>query len=140
MRTGLWLLVPANALAALLDFWRKTGPDTGTLAPDFSDPRVVGRAGEEDDKVRGAMGDNLDEVTPSSERLTLLPAGLADLLPWLQQRHKDLYPEYVMGLGDYFAGFMDEECRKNGTTVSRVAEFRMKGAPWRPAQGGVSGR
>jgi len=54
--------------------------------------------------------------------LILLLAGLADLLPWLRQWHNDLNPEYGMGLGDYFAGFLDEECRKNGTTVAEVEE------------------
>ena len=54
------------------------------------------------------------------ERLTPLLAGLADLLPWLKQWHNDLNPEYGLGLGDYFGGFLDEECRKNGTTVLAV--------------------
>jgi len=26
----------------------------------------------------------------------------------------------MLRLGDYFAGFLDEECRKNGTTVEGV--------------------
>ena len=56
----------------------------------------------------------------SSERLTLLLAGLADLLHRLKQWHNDLNPEYGMGLGHYFAGFPDEECRKTGTTVEGV--------------------
>jgi SAM-dependent methyltransferase len=35
----LWLAGPTgDALAALLDFWRKTNPDTGALAHDFTDP------------------------------------------------------------------------------------------------------
>jgi len=60
----------------------------------------------------------------SPEPLTLLLAGLADLLPWLRQWHNELNPEYGMGLGDYFAGFLDEECRKNGTTVEGVRMAR----------------
>ena len=63
----------------------------------------------------------------SPERLTLLLAGLADLLPWLKQWHNELNPEYGMGLGDYFAGFLDEECRKNGTTVEGVEGKRFGG-------------
>ena len=35
----LWLAGPTgDALAGLLDFWRKTNPDTGALAHDFTDP------------------------------------------------------------------------------------------------------
>jgi hypothetical protein len=59
------------------------------------------------------------------ERLTLLLAGLADLLPWLKQWHNELNPEYGMGLGEYFAGFLDEEYRKNGTTVESVDGMRL---------------
>jgi hypothetical protein len=61
------------------------------------------------------------------DRLTLLLAGLADLLPWLQQWHNELNPEYGMGLGDYFAGFLDEECRKNWTTTEGVEGRRFAG-------------
>lgn len=63
----------------------------------------------------------------SPERLALLLAGLADLLPWLNQWHNDLNPDYGMGLGDYFAGFLDEECRKNGTTTTEVMGRRFSG-------------
>jgi hypothetical protein len=61
----------------------------------------------------------------TQERLTLLLAGLADLLPWLKQWHNELNPEYGMGLGDYFGGFLDEECRKNGTTAEGVERMRL---------------
>jgi hypothetical protein len=41
----LWLAGPTgDALAGLLDFWRKTDPDTGTLVHDFSDPCVSGKS------------------------------------------------------------------------------------------------
>jgi hypothetical protein len=63
----------------------------------------------------------------SPERLTLLLAGLADLLPWLKQWHNDPNPEYGMGLGDYFAGFLDEETRKQGATVKALNETRLGG-------------
>ena len=59
------------------------------------------------------------------ERLQLLLSGLADLLPWLKQWHNNPNPEYGMGLGDYFAGFLDEECRKNGTTVETAQAMRL---------------
>jgi hypothetical protein len=56
----------------------------------------------------------------SPDKLQLLLAGLADLLPWLKQWHNELNPDYGMGLGDYFAGFLDEEARKQGTTVEAL--------------------
>ena len=59
-------------------------------------------------------------------RLTHLLAGLGDLLPWLKQWHNEFNPDFSSGLGDYFAGFLDEECRKNGTTVEGVEGMRMR--------------
>jgi len=59
----------------------------------------------------------------SPDRLTLLLAGLADLLPWLKQWHNDLNPEYGR-LGDHFASFLDDECRKNGTTMETAKAMR----------------
>ena len=54
------------------------------------------------------------------ERLKPLLAGLADLVPWLKQWHNDTDPNLGMGLGDYFAGFLEEQCRGLETTVQEV--------------------
>jgi hypothetical protein len=58
------------------------------------------------------------------ERSVLLLAGLADLLPWLKQWHNEVNPDDGMGLGDYFAGFLNEECPKNGTTMQAIGSRR----------------
>lgn len=58
------------------------------------------------------------------EKLQPLLAGLADLLPWLKQWHNEFDPEVTSGLGDYFAGFLDEEARKQGTTVGTLNRMR----------------
>lgn len=60
----------------------------------------------------------------AAEKLRLLLAGLADLLPWLNQWHNEFNPDYASGLGDYFAGFLDEEARKQGTTVEALNRMR----------------
>jgi len=60
------------------------------------------------------------------ERLKLLLAGLADLIPWLKQWHNDPDPNLGMGLGDYFAGFLEEQCRGLGLAVDNVQEARLK--------------
>ena len=44
-------------------------------------------------------------------KLKVLLAGLLDLLPWLKQWHNQIDPDLGMGLGDYFAGFLEDECR-----------------------------
>lgn len=61
----------------------------------------------------------------SPERLKPLLAGLADLLPWLTQWHNAFNPDFGSGLGDYFAGFLDEEARKQGTTVEALKRLRL---------------
>ncbi|MCC5840768.1 MAG: BREX-2 system adenine-specific DNA-methyltransferase PglX [Opitutales bacterium] len=59
-------------------------------------------------------------------KLQLLLAGLADLLPWLHQWHNTPDPEYGMGLGDYFAGFLEEECRGLDLTLTDVKNARFE--------------
>lgn len=63
------------------------------------------------------------------KKLKMLLAGLLDLLPWLKQWHNKLDPDYGMGLGDYFEGFIDEECRGLGLTIDAVNEARYSAAP-----------
>jgi hypothetical protein len=56
----------------------------------------------------------------SPERLKLLLAGLLELVPWLKQWHNELDPRFGIGMGDYFAGFADEEARALGFTLDDV--------------------
>lgn len=50
------------------------------------------------------------------DRLLPLLVALHELLPWLLQWHNKHDPDYGMGLGDYFAGFVAEEARSLGLT------------------------
>ena len=59
------------------------------------------------------------------ERLKPLLAGLADLIPWLKQWHNAPDPNLGMGLGDYFAGFLDEQCRSLSTTPRELELVRL---------------
>ncbi len=59
------------------------------------------------------------------DRLKSLLAGLADLIPWLKQWHNTPDPNLGMGLGDYFAGFLDEQCRGLSTTPQDLECLRM---------------
>ena len=58
-------------------------------------------------------------------KLIPLLAGLADVLPWLQQWHNALDPDTSTRFGDYIAGFLDDEARKQGTTVAGLKMIRM---------------
>lgn len=65
----------------------------------------------------------------SPERLKPLLAGLSDLIPWLKQWHNTPDPNLGMGLGDYFAGFLEEQCRGMGITVEQVGAARFEADP-----------
>jgi hypothetical protein len=58
------------------------------------------------------------------ERLQPLLAGLLELLPWLKQWHNELDPAYGIGMGDYFAGFVDEEARALGFTLDDLRNWQ----------------
>jgi hypothetical protein len=66
-------------------------------------------------------------------RLEPLLAGLLELIPWLKQWHNDLDPAYGIGMGDYFAGFVDEEARALGFTLDDVRA-------WQPPAGNTRRR
>jgi hypothetical protein len=59
-------------------------------------------------------------------RLQPLLAGLLELIPWLKQWHNAPDPSFGIGMGDYFAGFVDEEARALELTVNDVRK-------WQPA-------
>jgi hypothetical protein len=60
-------------------------------------------------------------------RLVPLLAGIIELLPWLKQWHNDIHPEYGVGMGDYFEGFLQEEARNLGLTLDQIKA-------WQPLQ------
>lgn len=53
-------------------------------------------------------------------RLVPLLACLVEVLPWLKQWHNEVHPEYGMGMGDYFEGFIQEEARQMGKTLEQI--------------------
>ena len=63
------------------------------------------------------------------QKLKMLLAGLLELLPWLKQWHNEMDPDYGMGLGDYFAGFLAEECRALDITLDELHATRFNATP-----------
>jgi hypothetical protein len=57
-------------------------------------------------------------------RLLPLLACLIELLPWLKQWHNDIDPEFNMGMGDYFEGFVQDEARQMGRTIEEVRAWQ----------------
>ena len=57
-------------------------------------------------------------------RLEPLLACLDQQIPWLKQWHNDIDPTFGQGMGDYFAGFLDEEARRLGKTVEQVRQWQ----------------
>jgi hypothetical protein len=98
------------------------------------------RAGDDSPLIAWAGWDHLQQAQALAEyfidaqtnqgwppaRLKPLLAGLADLIPWLKQWHNTHDPAYGMGLGDYFASFLEEQCRALGMTVQEVDAVRFE--------------
>ena len=62
-------------------------------------------------------------------RLLPLLAALRELLSWVRQHHNAPDPDYGVGLGDYFAGFIDEEAHALGLSRDALRD-------WTPAETG----
>jgi hypothetical protein len=60
-------------------------------------------------------------------RLVPLLACVLELLPWLQQWHNAIHPEYGVGMGDYFEGFLQEESRSLGLTLDEIRKWQPPG-------------
>ncbi len=95
---------------------------------------VIGWAGWTALEQAQALGEayqrlRLDEAW-SPERLRPLLAGLDELVPWLRQWFNQPDPSHgSLRLGDYFDGFVDEQCRALGLGRDQLAA-------WRPPEGG----
>lgn len=66
-------------------------------------------------------------------RLIPLLGGLLELLPWLKRWHNQLDPDYGLKMGDYYAGFIEEEARQMGLTLEDIRG-------WEPPQKKAKGR
>lgn len=64
-----------------------------------------------------------DQDSWGADKLIPLYAGLRELLPWLRQWHNDIDPESQQRLGDYFAGFLDEQLRGLGLTEKDLIDW-----------------
>ncbi len=59
------------------------------------------------------------------EKLTPMLAGLLEILPWLKQWHNEPSAEFGdIRLGDYFADFVDGQCRELGLTHEDLKAWR----------------
>ena len=64
----------------------------------------------------------------AKDRLTPMLAGLLELIPWVKQWHNEPNDEFGgLRMGDYFADFLDGECRELGLSHTDLEA-------WRPAK------
>ena len=63
----------------------------------------------------------------TAERLAPLLAALLELLPWVRQYHNAPDPEFDIGMGDYFEGFIDEEARALSLTSESIRYWKPAG-------------
>ncbi len=59
-----------------------------------------------------------------AQHLTPLLAALHELVPWLEQWHNDLHPEFGVGMGDYYRGFVETESHALGLTADHLANWK----------------
>ena len=64
----------------------------------------------------------------TAERLTPLLTALLELLPWVRQHYNAPDPEFDIGMGDFFDGFIDEEARALSLTREAIRA-------WAPPEG-----
>ncbi len=70
----------------------------------------------------------------TADRLAPMLAGLLELIPWIKQWHNEPSAEFGgLQMGDYYAQFLDEECRRNNLTHDDLRA-------WRPAKKARSGK
>jgi hypothetical protein len=61
----------------------------------------------------------------TQDRLMPMLGGLLELIPWVKQWHNGPSPEFAgLQMGDYFAQFLDGECRQHGLTHDDLRAWR----------------
>jgi hypothetical protein len=61
----------------------------------------------------------------TKDRLTPMLAGLLELIPWVKQWHNEPSAEFGgLRMGDYFAQFLDGECRQHALTHDDLRAWR----------------
>lgn len=76
--------------------------------------------------LAGYYGEMKDNEGWEPARLQPLLAGLLELVPWLEQWHNDIDPEFGERMGNYYRGFVTEDARALGFTLDDLRA-------WKPA-------
>lgn len=76
--------------------------------------------------LAGYYGEMKDSEGWEPARLHPLLAGLLELVPWLEQWHNHLDPEFGQRMGTYYRGFVTEDARALGFTLDDLRA-------WKPA-------
>lgn len=76
--------------------------------------------------LAGYYGEMKDNEGWEPARLQPLLAGLLELVPWLEQWHNDIDPEFGERMGTYYRGFVTEDARALGFTLDDLRR-------WKPA-------
>jgi hypothetical protein len=76
--------------------------------------------------LAGYYGEMKDNEGWEPARLQPLLAGLLELVPWLEQWHNDIAPEFGQRMGTYYRGFVTEDARALGFTLDDLRA-------WKPA-------
>lgn len=94
---------------------------------DTDDTLVITWAGWNHLQQAQALAAYLEEAKDSGwsdERCLPMLAGLQELVLWLNQWHNDLDPAYGIGMGDFFADYVEEKARLLGKTLEDFKQLR----------------
>lgn len=81
--------------------------------------------------LAGYYGEMKDNEGWEPARLQPLLAGLLELVPWLEQWHNDIDPEFGQRMGTYYRGFVTEDARALGFTLDDLRNWRPAVTPTR---------
>ena len=74
--------------------------------------------------LAGYYGEMKDNEGWEPARLQPLLAGLLELVPWLEQWHNDLDPEFGQRMGTYYRSFVTEDARELGFTLDDLQAWK----------------
>ncbi len=88
---------------------------------------VIAWAGWDHLEQARALAEYLEEAKASGwpvNRLIPILAGLAELLPWLKQWHNRVDADYGVGMGDFFATYVESEAGALGSSIESLTSGR----------------
>jgi hypothetical protein len=100
----------------------------GKLVEHGDTTQVIGWAGLDHLQRAQAIAswymDRKEQDGWQAEQLTPMLAALEELIPWLNQWHYEIHPEYNERMGDFYASFLTEELHSLNLSLDDVIAWQ----------------